>query len=250
MSVAIPMVDIPAGATRILGSLTANEQPLPLQGVQIQARVIDRVAEVTVEQKFGNPFTEAIEAVYVFPLSGGSAVSRFEAQIGKRIVRGRIEERAKARREYAASGIRFDLRMVEGAYLRTQGYSEIPSNFLAGKMINLFVTDTLGYDIDRDRTGGCSMGPRPPAPKIGGDRYFKTFLGLREASEATLEHEYAHHFTLDTLERPTAAANLWADLRNDYWLWRQRHGVPILEFRRCANAESPARGSRSSASEY
>jgi len=101
MTVAIPMVDIPAGATRILGSLTANEQPLPLQGVQIQARVIDRVAEVTVEQKFGNPFTETIEAVYVFPLSGGSAVSRFEAQIGKRIVRGRIEERAKARREYA-----------------------------------------------------------------------------------------------------------------------------------------------------
>ena len=37
MSLAIPMVDIPAGATRILGSLTANEQPLPLQGVPQEA---------------------------------------------------------------------------------------------------------------------------------------------------------------------------------------------------------------------
>ena len=36
-------------------------------------------------------------------------------------------------------------------------------------MINLFVTDTLGYDIDRDRTGGCLMGPLPPGRRSGGD---------------------------------------------------------------------------------
>src|SRR6266404_6177781 len=72
MTVAIPMVDIPSGATRILGSMKAKEQPLPLEGVQLRARVVDRVAEVTVEQKFG-----------------------------KRVVRGRMEERAEARRQYA-----------------------------------------------------------------------------------------------------------------------------------------------------
>ena len=101
MTLAIPMVDIPSGVTRALGSLKAKEQPLPLESVQLRARVIDRVAEVTVEEKFGNPFQEAIEAVYVFPLAGSSAVSRFEMQIGKRVVRGRIEERAEARRQYA-----------------------------------------------------------------------------------------------------------------------------------------------------
>jgi hypothetical protein len=104
-------------------------------------------------------------------------------------------------------------------------------------MINVFVTDSLGYDIDRDRTGGCSMGPRPRGPRFGGDPFFKIFLGLREAGESTLAHEYAHHFSLDTQRRPTSAGNFWADLRNDYWLWRQRHGVPILEFRACANSE-------------
>ena len=101
MTLAIPMVDIPSGATRLLGSLSAKGQPLPLQKVDLRARVIDRVAAVTVEQKFGNPFSDPIEAVYVFPLAGGSAVSRFEMQIGQRVVRGRIEERGKARREYA-----------------------------------------------------------------------------------------------------------------------------------------------------
>jgi len=101
MKVAIPMVDVPSGATRGLGSLRAKEQPLPLAAVQVRARVIDRVAEVTLEQKFGNPFSEPIEAVYVSPLAGGSAVSRFEMEIGKRVVRGQIAERGEARQKYA-----------------------------------------------------------------------------------------------------------------------------------------------------
>ena len=79
----------------------------------------------------------------------------------------------KARREYATSGIRFDVRVTEGAYLRSQGYSEIHPKYLAPKTINLFVTDTLGYDIDRDRTGGCSIGPRPPCRNMEGTRSTK-----------------------------------------------------------------------------
>src|SRR2546423_12583206 len=98
MTLAIPMVDIPSGATRLLGSLSTKGQPLPLQKVDLRARVIDRVAEVTVEQKFGNPFSDPIEAVYVFPLAGGRAVSRFEMPIGQRVVRGRIVGPGKAAR--------------------------------------------------------------------------------------------------------------------------------------------------------
>ncbi len=143
----------------------------------------------------------------------------------------------KARREYATSGIQFEVHALEGAYLRQQGYSEIPSKFLARGAINLFVTDTLGYDIDRDRTGGCSMGPRPPSRRSGGDPFYKSFLGLRDAHDTTLPHEYAHHFTLDTLRRPTAAGNLWADIRNDYWLWLQRRGMAIPDFLACAGSE-------------
>jgi len=142
----------------------------------------------------------------------------------------------KARRDYAISGIHFDVHAEEGAYLRQQGYSEIPDKFLTKSSINLFVTETLGYDIDKDRTGGCSIGPRAPSRRSGGDPFYEIFLGLRDAHDTTLEHEYAHHFTLDTLHRPGAAGNLWADLRNDYWLWRQRHGTPIAAFRACAHA--------------
>ena len=97
----IPMVDVPQGAPRRLGSLSAGKAALPLAAVSLRARVIDRVAEVQVEQKFQNPLTEPIEAVYVFPLAGGCAVSSFEMQIGSRTLRAKIEERAEARRQYA-----------------------------------------------------------------------------------------------------------------------------------------------------
>jgi hypothetical protein len=142
----------------------------------------------------------------------------------------------KARREYATSGIHFAVHVGEGAYLRQQGYSEIPEKFLLASMINVFVTDTLGYDIDRDRTGGCSIGPRPPSRQTGGNPFYKTFLGLTDARDTTLAHEYAHHFTLDTRHNTSATANFWADLRNNYWLWRQRHGAPIMAFRACADS--------------
>jgi hypothetical protein len=143
----------------------------------------------------------------------------------------------KTRREYASSGIFFDVSVTEGAYLRQQGYSEIPDKFLMLKALNLFVTESLGYDIDKDRTGGCSIGPRPRRPGFSADPFYKIFLGLKDAGEKVLPHEYAHHFTLDTRRQPTVMRNSWADLRNDYWLWRQRHGVPILQFRACANSE-------------
>jgi hypothetical protein len=143
----------------------------------------------------------------------------------------------RARREFSTSGIHFDIVMVEGAYVRQQGYSEIPDKFLAHGAINLFVTDTLGYDIDRDRTGGCSVGPHPRRGRFGGDPFYETFLGLSDAAEGTLAHEYAHHFTLDTRRKSTWLSNSWADFRNNYWLWRQRHGTPIMAFRACASSE-------------
>jgi hypothetical protein len=140
----------------------------------------------------------------------------------------------QASREFAISGIVFDLHFTEDAHVRDEGYSEIPEKFLVKNAINLLVTDTLGYDIDKERTGGCSFGPQPISRMSGGNPYYLTFLGLKDARAKTLVHEYAHHFTLDTQKRPKSGGNSWADFRNDYWLWRQRHGTPIPEFRACA----------------
>ncbi|HVE38976.1 MAG TPA: VIT domain-containing protein [Planctomycetota bacterium] len=90
--------------TRAFGSLcvTRGERRarLPLAGVRVRARVADRVAEISMEQKFTNPFAEPLEAVYLFPLPGGSAVSAFELQVGARVIKGLVKERGDARRVY------------------------------------------------------------------------------------------------------------------------------------------------------
>ena len=101
----IPIVDLPEDdCTRSFGVLTvqkaAQRIALPLEKVDIDARVAGQIAEVTVLQSFRNEHQEALEAVYIFPLSGGSAVSSFEMKVGSRLLRGKVEERAHARQQY------------------------------------------------------------------------------------------------------------------------------------------------------
>jgi Ca-activated chloride channel homolog len=110
MSAAVPLiVESPDGKSlfqkrRPLGRLDVTSKgqtiKLPLAAVDIQARVADRLAHVTINQKFHNPFNDHLEAVYIFPLSGGCAVSAFQMKVGDRIVEGVVREREQARAEY------------------------------------------------------------------------------------------------------------------------------------------------------
>lgn len=90
---------------RRIGTL-AVEQPtgrasLPLEQVRMTARVVDRIAEVEVKQVFTNDFTQPLEAVYIFPLSAGAAVTQFELTVAGRTLVGAVAERKEARRRYA-----------------------------------------------------------------------------------------------------------------------------------------------------
>ncbi len=105
IAAAVPLSDVLAAErTRSLGCLRvtrdAKSAALPLVGVRIAARVADRVAQVAMEQSFRNPFPETLEAVYIFPLAGGSAVSAFEMKVGDRVVHGVVKERGQARQDY------------------------------------------------------------------------------------------------------------------------------------------------------
>jgi len=104
-AIRIPIVEVPADPRRGLGLLEVlgptGKVALPLAGVAIRARVVDRIAEVEVEQRFKNGFPEALEATYVFPLGGAAAVSSFEMRVAGRTVMGKVEEREEARRDYA-----------------------------------------------------------------------------------------------------------------------------------------------------
>ncbi|MBI2921731.1 MAG: VWA domain-containing protein [Planctomycetes bacterium] len=101
---ALPMLES-AERTRGVGILEVLKDQkkvlLPLAGVAMSARVADRVAHVTVTETFRNTYAEALEAVYIFPMAGGCAVSSFEMKVGKRVIKGVVKERGEARRTYA-----------------------------------------------------------------------------------------------------------------------------------------------------
>lgn len=102
----LPLIELPIGSeqTRGLGIIEVKQAgknvALPLASVDISASVADRVASVTVKQTYKNPYNEHLEAVYIFPLSGGCVVSDFELRVGARIVKGIVQERGEARQQY------------------------------------------------------------------------------------------------------------------------------------------------------
>ena len=72
----------------------------PLKHTDVQAEISGFLARVTVTQEFINPTSQAIEAVYKFPLPGDAAVDGMEMRIGARVVKGTIKRREEAERMF------------------------------------------------------------------------------------------------------------------------------------------------------
>ena len=88
------------GALQILDKDGKPAGFCPLEHTDVQADISGFIARVTVTQKFANPGTEKIEAVYTFPLSQDAAVDDMVMKVGERTIRGKIERREEAQRIY------------------------------------------------------------------------------------------------------------------------------------------------------
>jgi len=103
--------------------LVAEGSAVPLEGVSVEAWIKEFCARVTVSQRYRNTGAKPIEAVYVFPLDEGAAVSGFEAVIDGVHVLGEVKEREQAFSDYDDA-----LAAGHGAYLLDQ---ERPDVFTA-----------------------------------------------------------------------------------------------------------------------
>ena len=74
--------------------------PLPMTDVDVELRISGVVIEGKMTQRFVNPMSETIEALYVFPLAEDAAVFGMEIRVGDRRIVAEIRERDQARREY------------------------------------------------------------------------------------------------------------------------------------------------------
>ncbi len=120
--------------------------PVPLKHTDVGARIDGYVSTVRVTQQFENPFSQTIEAVYVFPLPEDAAVSDFVMTIGDRRIRGVIREREEARQVYEQAR-----RQGHAASLLTQErpniFTQHVANIEPGRGIDVTMTyfSTLAY---------------------------------------------------------------------------------------------------------
>jgi Ca-activated chloride channel homolog len=88
------------GSGALMAEIEKKMVPMPLKHTDVRASVSGFIGTVEVTQQFLNPYSEKIEAVYVFPLPHHSAVNEFIMTIGERRIRGIIRERQEAERIY------------------------------------------------------------------------------------------------------------------------------------------------------
>lgn len=121
--------------------------PIPLEHTAVDAEIAGHIASVRVQQQYYNPFSEKIEAVYVFPLPENAAVNEFVMQIGDRRIRGIIRERQEAERIYEQArgqGHAASLLTQERPNIFTQSVANIEPGRRIDVDIRYF--HTLAYD--------------------------------------------------------------------------------------------------------
>jgi Ca-activated chloride channel family protein len=73
-----------------------ERQPVPLEGVKIDAKILGHASRVTMAQRFRNAEKVPIEAVYVFPVPANAALCGLAMRVGERRIEGQVWEREKA----------------------------------------------------------------------------------------------------------------------------------------------------------
>lgn len=128
---------------------SAAPRAFPLERTTVRADLAGPIASVRVGQRFHNPYSEKIEAVYVFPLPHDAAVDDFVLTIGDRKVRGVIRDREQAQQIYdQAKSAGYVASLLDQE--RSNIFMERVANIEPGKSIEvtLHFVNTLAYEND------------------------------------------------------------------------------------------------------
>src|SRR5690349_13478584 len=126
---------------------------VPLEHTEVAIHATGHLAEVSVEQRFKNPYDKKIEAVYLFPLPTGAAVNDLAIEIGDRVNHGEIAKRDDAKATYVRAkkaGFVAALLTQERPNLFTQNVANLePGAVVTVKMTYLepLVYRDGGYEI-------------------------------------------------------------------------------------------------------
>ena len=83
-----------------LGCLRTKHGNLPLESIDVRARITGLASHTELTQGFRNAYDEPLEATYVFPLPPRAAVTAMRMEADGRVVEGVLKERGEARATY------------------------------------------------------------------------------------------------------------------------------------------------------
>ena len=83
-----------------LGCLRTARGNLPLESIDVRARITGLASHTALTQGFRNSYNEPLEATYVFPLPPRAAVTAMRMEADGRVVEGLLKERGEARATY------------------------------------------------------------------------------------------------------------------------------------------------------
>ncbi|MGI9014897.1 MAG: VIT domain-containing protein [Phycisphaerales bacterium] len=212
--------------------------PMPLAGVDMQAQVSGFISSVELAQQFHNPWSEKIEAVYVFPLPHDATVNEFIMTIGERRIRGIIREREEAEALYyeaRAAGYTASMMTQERPNIFTQRIANIEPGHtidVSIRYLNTLRYDNGWYELAFPMVVGPRFSPSGTAsPNIeyqGAERYQQPRVNMRVALDAGVPIEEIHSNThkIETNWRGEHQANVslagnTANIDRDFVLrWR------------------------------
>lgn len=129
--------------------LLAKGNPIPLEGVTIDAEIRDFCSRVTVTQRYRNQEAKPIEAVYLFPLDERAAVSGFAALVDGVEIVGEVKAREEAFDRYDDA-----LADGHGAFLLDQERPDVFTarigNLLPGKEAIVRITYVAELGLEGD----------------------------------------------------------------------------------------------------
>ena len=177
-----PQTRCPVGGLFVETENKRSEELFPLKETQVKAKIAGNISRVEVIQKFENPFSAPLEAVYVFPLPDEAAVDDLEIKIGSRTIKADIKRRdealeiyKKARQQGRTTGL------LEQQ--RDNIFTQSLANIKPGEKIEVTIRYTeslkfVGGDyefvfpmvVGPRYIGGNSTPPNPPLPRGGQGR--------------------------------------------------------------------------------
>lgn len=85
---------------RVTSFTTTDGNSLLLEGVKARGRVVGRMLDMTLEQRFRNPESVNVEVVYTFPLPWHAVLLGLEVELNGEVLIGAVQRKAIAREKY------------------------------------------------------------------------------------------------------------------------------------------------------